>query len=79
MGCLIEDKKCKSRKGHAGKKMHFELSPLDVWIALWIVNTYFVNIVSNKREILQHVKVYACCQQRQGHSNTSGFLRKQPS
>ena len=36
------------------KKMHFELSPLIVWIALWIVNTYFefqVNIFSNNRDI----------------------------
>ena len=34
--------------------MHFELSPLIVWIVLWIVNTYSefqVNIFSNKRDI----------------------------
>ena len=42
VGCLIEDKKSKSKKGRnsAKKKMHFELSPLIVRIALWIVNTY---------------------------------------
>ena len=36
------------------KKMHFELSPLIVLIALWIVNTYSnfqVNIFSNNRYI----------------------------
>ena len=36
------------------KKMHFELSPLIVWIALWIVNTYFdfqINIFGNDRDI----------------------------
>ena len=42
-----------SKKGHnSEKKMHFELSPLIVWISLWIVNTYSefqVNILSNKR------------------------------
>ena len=34
--------------------MHFELSPLLVWIALWTVNTYSkfqVNILSNNRDI----------------------------
>ena len=34
--------------------MYFELSPSIVWIALWIVNTYFkfqVNIFSNDRDI----------------------------
>ena len=34
------------------KKMHFELSPLIVWIALWIVNTYSkfqVNTFTDKR------------------------------
>ena len=34
--------------------MHFEFSPLIVWIALWIVNTYSefqVNIFSNNRDI----------------------------
>ena len=34
--------------------MHFELSPLIVWITLWIVNTYSgfqVNIFSNNRDI----------------------------
>ena len=44
VGCLIEDKRFKSKKGHNSKKkkkVHLELSPLIVWIALWIVNTYF--------------------------------------
>ena len=34
--------------------MHFELSPLIVWIALWKVNTYSkfqVNIFSNNKDI----------------------------
>ena len=48
-------KKCKSKKEHnSEKEMHFELSTLIVWIALWIVNTYSkfqVNIFSNKRDI----------------------------
>ena len=49
-------KKCKSKKGHNSKKknMHFELSPLIIWIALWIVNTYSefqVNIFNNNRDI----------------------------
>ena len=40
VGCLIEDKKSKSKKGHSSeKKMHFELSSLIVWTAPWIVNT----------------------------------------
>ena len=56
MGCLIEDKKSKSKKGYMYiyDKMHFELSSLTLWIALWIVNTYSefqVNIFNNKREI----------------------------
>ena len=41
-GCLVEDKKFKWKKGHNSVKyMHFELSPLIVWIALWMVNTNF--------------------------------------
>ena len=42
LGCLIEDEKkiYKWKNGHNSvRKMHFELSPLIVWIALWIVNT----------------------------------------
>ena len=34
--------------------MHFEFSPLILWIVLWIVNTYSefqVNIFTNKRDI----------------------------
>ena len=52
-GVLDGDKKSKSKKGHKPeekKKMHFELSPLKVWIALWTVNTYLefqVNIFSD--------------------------------
>ena len=46
----------KSKKGHNSEKtkMHFELSPLIVWIALWIVNKYSefqVNIFSNNQDI----------------------------
>ena len=51
LGCLIEDKKSKSNKGH------FESSPLIVWIDLWIVNTYSefqVNIFSNNRDITKY-------------------------
>ena len=53
LGCLIEDKNSKSKKEHNSekkKKMHFELPPLIVWIAVWIVNTYshfLKNIFSN--------------------------------
>ena len=48
------DKKAKSKKENNSEKMHFELSPLIVWIALWIVKTYSefqVNIFSNNRDI----------------------------
>ena len=46
----------KSKKGVNSEKkiMHFELSPLIVWIALWIVNTYSefqVYIFGNDRDI----------------------------
>ena len=55
VGCLIEDKKSKSKRGNNSEnKMHFELSPLIVWIALWIVNTFAefqVNIFSGNRDI----------------------------
>ena len=54
VGCLMEDKKNLSKKGRIIlKKMHFELSPFIVWIALWVVNTYSlfpVNIFSNNSE-----------------------------
>ena len=43
------------------KKMHFELSLLIIWIALWIVNTYFefqVIIFSNKRDITKCQSFY---------------------
>ena len=30
VGCLIEDKKSKSKQGHNSKEMHLELSPLIV-------------------------------------------------
>ena len=69
------------KKGHTSekKKMHFKLSPLIVGIAVLIVNTYSefqVNIFSISRDV-----VFAQRRQRQsqGISNTSGFLRKQPS
>ena len=54
MEYLIENKKCKLKKGHNSEKMHFELSSLIVWIALWIANTYSefqVNFFSNNRDI----------------------------
>ena len=51
--CLIEDKKCKSKKrGIILEKLHFELPPLIASIAVWIVNTYSEfqqNIFSKKR------------------------------
>ena len=60
VGCFVEDKKSKSKKGHNSEKTAFSdkdaLSPLIVWIALWIVNTYSkfqVNIFSNNRDITQ--------------------------
>ena len=42
------------KKWHNSQKMHFELSLLKLWIALWIVNTYSkfqVNTFSNNRDI----------------------------
>ena len=48
--------------------MHFELSPLVVWIALWIVNTsskFQVNIFSNEK----HYKMSVFAQQR--HQTTT--------
>ena len=50
VGCLIENKKYKSKKGHNSEEKNI----LIVWIALWILNTYSefqVNIFSNKRDI----------------------------
>ena len=87
--CLIEDKESKKRAKFL-KKMHFESSRLIVWIALWIVNTYFQfqgNVFSNNRDI---TNCQSFCttndtaarqrrRQRQGNSNTSGFLWKQSS
>ena len=53
----IKDKNSKLKKGHnSEKKMHFELSLLKVWIALWIVYTYSkfqVHIFSNNRDITE--------------------------
>ena len=49
VGCLIEDKKSNSKKGH-----NFELYPLMAWTALWIVNTFSefqVIIFGNNRYI----------------------------
>ena len=49
LGCLIGDKESKSKKGHSSEKKN-ELSPLIIWIALWIVNIHSqfqVNIFSN--------------------------------
>ena len=47
--------KCLSwKRGISLEKMHFKLSLLIVWIALWIVNTYSklrVNIFSNSKDI----------------------------
>ena len=53
VGCLIEDKKSKSKKGHNCEKK-IEMSPLIVWIALRIVNTYSrvsSKYLHNKRDI----------------------------
>ena len=54
VGCLIEDKKSKSKKEHNSEKIHFELPPLTAWFALWKVNTYSefqANIFNNNRDI----------------------------
>ena len=79
--CLIENKKSMSKKGHnfEGKKMHFELSSLIIWIALWIVNTYSKfqeNIFRNDRDITKCQKFCTTPTMTtpQGYSNTSGFL-----
>ena len=61
VGCLIEDKKSKSKKGHNSEIMTFELSPFIVWIALGIVKTYTefkVNIVCNNRDIIKYQRFY---------------------
>ena len=77
VGCLIRDKKSKSKRGHNSEKMHFEVSSLIVWIALWMLNTYSeFQIFSVITELLQNVSVFARQRRRQGYSNTSGFLRK---
>ena len=50
------------KRGIILNKMHFELSPLIVWIAHWIVNTYSefqVNIYSNNRDI---TKCHSFCE-----------------
>ena len=49
--------------------MHFELSPLIVWIALWIVDTFpefQVNIFSNNRDI---TNVTVFCKSKKGHNS----------
>ena len=54
MGCLIEDKNSKSKKGNNFERTHFELSPVTLRILLWIVNTHSefqVNTFSNNRGI----------------------------
>ena len=52
---VLEKGYIKSKKGHNSEKnVHLELSPLIVWITLWIVNTHFEfqsNIFSNNRDI----------------------------
>ena len=85
LGCGVLDRgqKVLIEKGNnSEKKGHFELSPLIVRIALWILNTYSKLQVMSLiiAEILKNVKVFACglqcgChrrqqQQRQGYSNT---------
>ena len=50
----MSKKVTKLKKGHDSDKNAFESSPLIVWIALWIENTYSkfqVNIFSNYRDI----------------------------
>ena len=55
VGCLIEDKKSKSNKGHnSGEKKYFEVSPLIKWIALWTVNTYSKFQINIFRNITYH-------------------------
>ena len=65
VGCLIEDKNSKF---------------MTLWIVLWKVNTLssFELISTVITEILLNVKVFAT-RRRESYSNTSGFLRNQPS
>ena len=81
--CLIVIKKVKvNKKGIILTKMHSELSPLIVYVALLIVNIYSkfqVYMFRNGREM---TKCYCFARQqlrRQGYCNTSDFLQKQPS
>ena len=62
----------KSKKGHNSEKMHFELSPLIIWISLWIVNTYSefqVHIFCNNRDITK-------CQKFSQNSNGNAVALK---
>ena len=78
--CLTQDKKSMSKKGRIlKKKMHFKLSPLIVWIALWIVLTYSkfqVNIFSKNRDMTKCQFLHNHDDATKGYSNTLGFLRK---
>ena len=52
---------------HVSIKMHFKLSPLIEWIALWIVNTYSefeVNIFSNNKD---NTKCQSFSKSNEGH------------
>ena len=59
------------------KKEHFDLSPMIVWIVLWIVKTYSEFQVKSSAitEILQHVKVFTRRRQRrrEGYTNTCKY------
>ena len=64
--------------------MHFMLSPLIAWTALWIVETHSEfqeNIFNNNNKDITNVKVSARRRRRppQGYGTTSAFLRKKPS
>ena len=77
-------KNSKSKKGHnSEKKKKIDLSPLIVWIFLSILNTYSefqVNIFCNNRDITKCQSFFTTTQTTPRlYSNTSGFLRKQPS
>ena len=78
--CLIEDKKSKSKKGQNSDKTAFWIVSLDSMDCSFD-NEHIFQVSSLIAEE-QNVKDFADDagqKRRQGYSNTSGFLRKQPS
>ena len=67
----------KLKKGHNSIEMLFELSPLIVWIALWIEKTYSefqVNIFSNNRDI---TKCQKCSKSKKVHNSEKKKKKKE--